>query len=111
MVQVLYRVHIQFVAQTSLSDVSVTLYDQSGTVLGKATSPDGSEVEIDFMTSNPPVTLTASAAGQVGVLTWWQYLVSLSQGKPLGLIVATGSSTINVEGSAGGDFYITVVMF
>jgi hypothetical protein len=96
--EVWYLVHIQFYSYGSLDSVQVSLYDERGGFRGGAASQDGDEVTISFLTSNPPRTLNAKAAGQVSIGDYWQWF-------------ATGSSTIYVGDAAGGEYWTSVEMF
>lgn len=77
----------------SLDSVQVSLYDQSGRLLGSASSLEGAEVAISFTTSRPVYSLTAKAFG----------LAVLGLGYSWFII---GTRTVNV--GTGGFYWIYI---
>jgi len=77
----------------SLDSVQVSLYDQSGRLVGSASSLEGAEVAISFMTSRPVYSLTAKASGLAVFGLGYSWFVS-------------GSRTVNV--GTGGFYWIYI---
>jgi hypothetical protein len=94
---VTYTVHVDFYAFACSLDIKqVSLYDQSGHLLGVGSSPYGAEIAITFTTtSTSTLSVTASAFGLATLGTYSSWAVS-------------GTRTINLASS--GDYWITVKM-
>ena len=85
-----------------LYNLQVTIYDQSGTVIGHGFSADGSMIVIPVRTEAVTISLTATASGYAsGPLA--NYLPTP------GFSAVAGKSTIPVE-EIGGDYWMTVVL-
>jgi hypothetical protein len=82
-------------------NLQVTVQDQTGKVVGRGLSPDGSMVIIPVRTETPIVWLSAYALGYAsGPLT--NYYPASPQ-----FWVVAGGSTVPVE-ITGGDYWITI---
>jgi hypothetical protein len=94
-VQITYTVHVDFYAFACSLDIKqVSLYDQSGRLLGVASSPYGGEIAITFTTTSSSIqSVTAAAFGQATLGSYYSWAVS-------------GTRTINL--GSGGDYWITV---
>lgn len=91
-----YTIHINFYSYScSLDSVQVSLYDQTGRLVGAGSSPNGGEVAVSFRTSTPIYSLNARAVGHASLGSYYSWFVS-------------GSRMINVE--TGGDYWISVGM-
>lgn len=91
-----YTIHVDFYSYScSLDTVQVSLFDQTGQLVGEASSPYGSEVAISFRTSTPTYSLTAIAFGHASTGSYYSRPVS-------------GSRMISV--ATGGDYWILVLM-
>ena len=91
-----YVVYVDFFhPYCNLSNVQVTLDDQTGRVVATGYSPDGSEIAITYRTTAPTNSLTVRASGQesIGSYTW----------------SASGISIVNI--GSGSDYWIWVKMF
>jgi hypothetical protein len=89
-----YNVHVDFFSPScSLSNLQVTLNDQTGRVVASTVIPDAYEVTLTYRTGTPTNSLTATAFGQASVGSYKTWSVS-------------GSSTIAV--GTGGDYWITI---
>jgi hypothetical protein len=89
-----YNVHVDlFSPSCSLSNVRITLNDQTGRVVASTVIPDSFEVTLTYRTATPANALTATAFGQASVGSYKTWSVS-------------GSSTITVGN--GGDYWITI---
>ena len=85
-----------------LYNIQVTVEDQSGAVVARGLSPDGSMVIIPIRTENTTIALTTFASGYAsGPLAY--YLANP------GYYAVSGHSTVPVE-EIGGDYWITVVL-
>jgi len=94
-VQTSYTVHVDFYAYACSIDIKqISLYDQSGRLLGATSSPYGGEIAITFATpSTSSLSVTAAAFGQATLGSYYSWAVS-------------GTSTINL--GPGGDYWVTV---
>lgn len=91
-----YTVYVSFYAYScSLDNVRVSLYDQSGRLLGSVLSPYGGEVAISFVTLTPAYSLTAMAVGHASLGSYYAWEVSGSRMLALGF---------------GGDYWISIGM-
>jgi hypothetical protein len=89
-----YNVHVDFFSPfCSLSNLRITLNDQTGRVVASTVIPDAFEVTLTYRTPTPANALTATAFGQASVGSYKTWSVS-------------GSSTITVGN--GGDYWITI---
>lgn len=91
---VTYNVHVDFFyAYCSLSNVLITLHDQTGRVVAETQIPDAFEVTLTYTTATPTSSLTVIVLAQASIGSY--YTDSLS-----------GSRTIAVGN--GGDYWTTV---
>ena len=91
-----YTVYIGFFSYScGLDSVQVSLYDQTGSLVGVASSPYGGEVAISFRMSTPIYSLTARAFGHATLGSYYSWFVS-------------GSRMIEV--GTGGNYWISVAM-
>jgi len=86
-----------------LYNLQVTIYDQTGKVVGTGFSPDGSLVVIPVRTESPTNWLRASALGYASDP------LTVIQASPLFWVVG-GTSTIPVE-NIGGDYWVVIQLF
>ena len=101
------RVTVGFTAYVSffypfhfLYNLQITVQDQTGRIVGRGMSSDGSMVIIPMRTNTSIISLTVSASGYAsGPFTYW---VTNPRFWPV-----SGISTIPVQ-STGGDYWITV---
>jgi hypothetical protein len=96
-----YTVNVRFFYPLCfLYNLQVTIYDQTGSVVGTGMSPDGTMIIIPVRTETATISLTATASGYAsGPLT--NYLAN----QPFWLV--SGKSTIPVQ-ETGGNYWITV---
>jgi hypothetical protein len=91
-----YNIHINFFYPScSLSNLRVTLTDQTGRVIAATTAPDVFEITLTYTTTIPTNSLTAIAFGQASFGTYSSRFVS-------------GSSRVAV--GYGGDYWTTIRM-
>ena len=91
---VTYNVHVNFFyASCSLSDLRVTLNDQTGRVVAATEIPDAYEVTLTYTTTTPTNFLTVHAFAQATIGSYYSVAVS-------------GSRTITVGN--GGDYWTLV---
>ena len=94
--QTTYTIHVDFYAFSCSLDINqVSLYDQSGQLLGRTSSPYGGEIAIIFTTpsSSSTQSVTATAFGLATLGSYYSWTVS-------------GTNTINL--GSGGDYWITI---
>ena len=98
-----YTVYVSFFYPFCfLYNLRVTISDQTGSVVGTGTSPDGAMVVIPVRTEDATISLTATASGYAsGPLT--NYLPNPS------FWPVSGKSTVPVQ-VTGGDYSMTVVL-
>jgi len=96
-IQTTYTVHVDFYAYACSLDIKqISLYDQSGRLLGVSSSPYGGEIAITFSTPSSSIqSVTAAAFGLATLGSYYSWNVS-------------GIRTINLGSS--GDYWITVRM-
>jgi len=91
-----YNVHIDFYySSCSISNLRVTLNDQSGRMVASTVIPTVFEVTLTYRTVALTNSLTATASGQANIGSYKSWSVS-------------GSSTIAV--GYGGDYWVTIRM-
>jgi len=96
-----YTVYIAFFDPFHfLYNIRVTMYDQTGRIVGNGLSPDGQMIIVPIRTESPIMTLTAAASGYAtGPFAGYQ-------ANPAIFAIA-GSSTIPVQVN-GGDYWLTI---
>jgi hypothetical protein len=96
-----YTVYVSFFYPLCfLYNLQVTIYDQTGSVVGTGMSPDGSMIIIPVRTETATISLTATASGYAsGPLT--NYIAN----PPFWPV--SGNATVPVQ-VTGGDYWMTV---
>jgi C4-dicarboxylate transporter len=101
-----FAIHVNFYYQSpllgSLSNIEITVHDQTGSVVGRTISPDGSEAMISFQTDTPVYIVTANAFGYA---TRQLY----SSGPQYYIWPVSGVNSRMVL-TVGGDYWISVKM-
>jgi hypothetical protein len=93
---IVYNIHVNFFYPScSLSNLHVTLTDQTGRVVAAATVPTMFEITLTYTATSPSSSLTAMAFGQASFGSYSTWFVS-------------GSSRVTV--GYGGDYWTTIKM-
>lgn len=91
-----YNIHINFLYPScSLSNLHITLTDQTGRMVAATTAPDVFEITLTYATTTSTNSLTAIAFGQASFGSYSSWFVS-------------GSSKVTVGN--GGDYWTTIKM-